>query len=501
MNMRKRIEDFFRRLYVAAWHNPVEVLLAVLFCGFGCMLYETDEIGLKVTLSYFPVLFLLTYTLNSLTDGTRLRAVYYLSALFFIPFFWKTDDFGSLAYGVTLVVVQLLYLSCDWRRDNESIFDKGACYLYAMLAAGFLSGVAWALSVSIFFSVQYIFEIWQGGEERFMAYSSSIAFAGIMPLLFLLFNRKEPGEIRMGGRLFDTLLNYVFSPALLIYAAILYLYFIKVTVLWSLPKGDVAYIVGCFILSTFLLKGCQPFLAKRYYDWFFRYSSWIVLPALVMFWVGTCYRINQYGYTEARVYLVAVGLILTGVVGLFFFRRTGHYLYAAVLAIVLLATVTYVPGITAKDIERISQVKRGNYPIRKAVGGRTEFVTLTDRLPVDLTGYETLWPIGSGNGYDGMSSRIDDSRFSLYGPGSEILFEADMDSLFAGQMKKAGLAPTDSIPEELYPDLLRIDLDSALYVVGEISVRRNSKDSAYTVSYMGEGYYLKKRLPLPAQNK
>mgnify|MGYP007110214778 CR=1 FL=1 len=77
----------------------------------------------------------------------------------------------------------------------------------------------------------------------------------------------------------------------------------------------------------------------------------------------------------------------------------------------------------------------------------------------------------------------------------------ERDSLLFRQMEKVGLAPSDSIPDDLYPDILRLDLDSALYVFGEISVYRSSPDSAYTVSYMGGGYYLKKRVSLPTRNK
>ena len=204
-----------------------------------------------------------------------------------------------------------------------------------------------------------------------MAYSSSIAFAGILPLLFLLFNREKEEEEGV-NKLFDVLLNYVLSPALLIYAVILYLYFVKVAVLWSLPKGAVAYIVVSFISATFILKSCQPFLERRYYDWFYRYSGWAVLPALVMYWVGTFYRINQYGYTEARVYLVVVGAILTGTVLLFFFRRTAHYLYAVVLAVVLLSFVTYIIGFIADiaDVD-VHQVKtEQNHQLEKSLDCR-----------------------------------------------------------------------------------------------------------------------------------
>ncbi len=497
--MKKKIEALLKRLQVAVRYNPAEVFLSVLFCCFGCALYETSCASLAVVVYYFPVLFLITCTLNSMTGGTRWRFAYYLSVLFFIPFFWKEKDFWSVFYCVTLVVMQLLYLVCDWRRDNNRFVRKGLCYLRAILSAGLLAGIAWLLSVSIYFSVQYIFEIWQYGERRFMAYSSSIAFAGILPLLFLLFNREEEKEAGV-NKLFNVLLNYVLSPALLIYAVILYLYFVKVTVLWSLPKGAVAYIVVSFISATFILKSCQPFLERRYYEWFYRYSSWIVLPALAMYWVGTFYRINQYGYTEARVYLVVVGAILTGTVLLFFFRRTAHYLYAVVLAVVLLSSVTYIPGITAGDIERISQEKRGNYPISENQDNYYEYVTLTDYSPLDVTGYEILQTVGS---YDegGVNSMMRMDTFYLCDKKQHVIFEAKTDSLLFRQMEKQGLAPTDSIPKILYPEILRLDLDSALYVFGEISAYRSSPDSTYTVSYMGGGYYLKKRVSLQARNK
>ncbi|WP_456086720.1 DUF4153 domain-containing protein [Parabacteroides sp.] len=495
--MKKKIEALLKRLQVAVRHNPAEVVLSVLFCCFGCALYETSCTSLAVVVHYFPVLFLVTCTLNSMTVGSSWRFAYYLSVLFFIPFFWEENDFGSIFYWVTLVVVQLLYLVCDWRRDNDWFVRKGLCYLRAVLSAGLLAGIAWLLSISIYYSIQYIFEIWQYGERRFMAYSSSIAFIGILPLLFLLFNREKEESV---NKLFEVLLNYVLSPALLIYAVILYLYFIKVILLWSLPKGAVAYIVVSFVSATFILKSCQSFLERRYYDWFYRHSGWAVLPALVMYWVGAFYRINQYGYTEERVYLVVVGAILTGTVLLFFFRRTAHYLYAAVLAAVLLSLVTYIPGITAGDIERASQEKRDNYPIPKSPNNYYEYVTITDYSPLDVTGYETLQTVGR---YDegAVNSMIQMDTFYLCDKKQQILFEAERDSLLFRQMEKAGLAPADSIPEDLYPAILRLDLDSALYVLGEISVYRSSPDSAYTVSYMGGGYYLKKRVSLPTHNK
>ena len=111
-----------------------------------------------------------------------------------------------------------------------------------------------------------------------------------------MFNeRRERSWLPSKSKLFDVLLNYVLSPALLIYAVILYLYFIKIAVLWSLPKGAVASIVVSFTAAAFILKGCQVFLTRRYYDWFYDHASLAVFPALVMFWIGTLYLFETFG--------------------------------------------------------------------------------------------------------------------------------------------------------------------------------------------------------------
>lgn len=70
--MKKKIEALLKRLQIAVQHNPAEVVLSVLFCCFGCALYETSWARLAVVVYYFPVLFLITCTLNSMTEGSRL---------------------------------------------------------------------------------------------------------------------------------------------------------------------------------------------------------------------------------------------------------------------------------------------------------------------------------------------------------------------------------------------------------------------------------------------
>ncbi|RHJ91058.1 DUF4153 domain-containing protein [Parabacteroides bouchesdurhonensis] len=485
--MNKKIEALWTRLLLAVQKNPAEVLLAVFFCVLGCYYFESRNEDWESVLSYSPVLFLTTYILNYLTLGKKGRVFYYISVLFFIPVYIWIENTFDITFWITLIIMQLIYMVSRWKLDNDAFMQVGIRYIAAWLAACLLTVIAWLLAISIYFSIHYIFEIWGNYEERFIAYATSFAFAGVMSLLFLMFNQnRDNGKVK--NKVFDVLVNFVLSPALLIYAVILYLYFIKVTVIWSLPKGAVAYIVISFTSATFLLKGFQAFVSKRYYDWLYRWSSWGVLPALVMYWVGVYYRINQYGFTEARVYLVIIGLILTGTAFLFFSKRAGRYLYVSLLAIALLSAVTYIPGITAKDIERISQMKRDNYPPKTNYAGLKEDGYIESDIPVDIEGFRMMhkvfnYPTDKGFYFSGGK----DSTI-LYNADESILFAEQTDSLFYRQLRKVGLTPYDSIPESVYPDLLRIDMDSAALILDYIYFQR---DSVYQGVYMLPKCYLK----------
>lgn len=488
--MKKRLEVMWEQARMAVRSNPVEVLMAILVCWLNCYRYEKGEMyAYDMLLHYFPVLFLFTYTLNSRFKEGKFRVIYYLSGIVCLLFLGFTEKWEfSATYIVSLVVIQLVYLVSGWKRDNHTFMGEGLRYLRALLSSGLLAGIVWLLSLSIYFCITYIFEIWKMTDNNIFIYIPCLSFMGVMPLLFLMFNGKKDEVDFMGSRLFGVLLNYVLSPALLIYAVILYLYFIKIAVLWSLPKGAVAYIVVSFASAIFLLKGCQVFLAHRYYDWFYNRASLVVLPTLVLYWIGALYRIHEYGFTELRVYLVVVGLILTGVAFLFLSNRWGHYLFAALWAIGLLVVVTYIPGITAHDIERISQAGRDTHidememiPVYKEISSNE---------PINIEGYRSLEKITNYDGIDGIIN-LDfkgDSLSILDGNGT-LMYQKSTEDFLDGQMAKVGLARRDTIPVSAYPKFLQLELDSGKVVLESINMMR---DTVYHVNSVYGDVYLKR---------
>lgn len=496
--MKEKWKHIGMRLFQAIRKNPVEVFLALFFCLAGCVYYENKGAGVENLLHYAPVLFLLTYTFNRFTAAHRKgRWLYYLSGCFFLPFYSFAWDGRSITYSVTLVVVQLFYLLAGWERENRPFVRSALTYLGAILSSGLLAMIAWLLSISIYFSIHAIFEIWDSLENRFLAYTAAFFFGSLAPLLFLMFNEKQ----RKGweeNKVFPALLNFVLSPALLIYAVILYLYFLKIVFLWSLPKGVVAWIVMSFVAGGFCLKGCQLFLAQRRYDWFYNRFSYVVLPALAMYWVGASYRICQYGFTQARVYLVVAGLILTATAFFFFSRRTGRYVYVALVAIVLLSVVTYIPGITAGDIERFSQSRRLVAPsdLETTSADSVEYFIFQRSDPIDIRDYRTLQVVSwySKDNEKGIWTDFRADSFFVTEGLTCVLWAEPVDSLLSGQLRKLNIAEGDTIPKSLYPLLFDLEKDSVRFVLDRVSFERRIHEgkASYQINYIEGGYYLKR---------
>lgn len=91
-----------------------------------------------------------------------------------------------------------------------------------------------------------------------------------------------------------------------------------------------------------------------------------------------------------------------------------------------------------------------------------------------------------------MWTLVERDTLFLYDKNEHLIFREHIPILFKRQMEKVGLTPFDSIKKADYPALLRIELDSALLLLDEISVERFYPDSAYTVNAIYPGFYLQK---------
>ncbi len=360
--MKERIRIFLRQCLDTLRFCPVEAALTLFFFVYCALMVEEAAIveDREAYISLFPLLFSAAFLLNRWLPRGPGRWAYYLSGLVAIPLLWLDlqDWVRTISYFMALALCPLVVCLSRWRRENIDFVSDALHYVKNLFFAGLLTGLGYGLLMAIYFSLRYIFPgLPLGDESKVALYAAMLFFIILLPLIFLTFTRLQEDGFTPES-FADILMNYVFSPALLAYTAILYAYFVKILFTWSLPRGGVAYMVFCFALLAVLVKAYQPLLQKRLYDWFYDRFQWISIPALVMFWIGVGYRISQYGLTQGRVYLLVCGAIMTLTVLMFFSKRWGRYLYATVVAVFLLALFTYVPGTTAREVGIDSQRAR-----------------------------------------------------------------------------------------------------------------------------------------------
>ncbi len=295
MKIQAKIRTFLAENLVTLRRAPVEMAVAAYLFVIGVLAQHHVFPYSGEQLLAGPIVLLLTFLCNKWFAKGWLRALYYLSGLAVIPFRWA--DMGEWienpAYYVTIIIGLLAGLLCGWHKDNRRFTEDLLRYVWDGISALFLTGVAYLLLLAIFFSIVYIFGIFEGITSDFCADAALLFFIVLWPLVFLTFNRKsEPAEPE-SSKLLDTLLNWVLSPAVLAYTVLLYLYFAKIVATWSLPRGGIAYLVFGFTLIAVAAQAGQTLLNKRYYDWFYNRFSLISLPALAMFWGGVAMPLER----------------------------------------------------------------------------------------------------------------------------------------------------------------------------------------------------------------
>ena len=467
----------YREIGTAIVGHPVEMLLAAAFFLIGCCsewVPQGKAWDLFNVLRYGVGLFVLTYLLHKMKEWTWAKVGYYLSPLLAVAVCFIHDDCPG-RIGITLLLVQLLYLWCIGEKENRAFTRTAVHYVEAMAVSFALGTVVCIALLLITSSVYYIFELQSSVYARLIEVSAATGYGLAMPLLFLVFDRQKE-MLRGDGKVAHYLLNYILSPALLAYTFILYLYMAKIAVSASLPKGGVAAMVMGFVSLLFILRSLQGFLAKTYYRWYYRRASWIALPTLALAWWGTMYRIGEYGWTVMRVYLVVALCTLTFMAVLFLFRRYGRYRTVVLFALLSFGIFSYMPGINVEEIELWSQAGRG-LEVKK---GDVQYLYISPtEEPIDISRYTKMSII------EGHS--VANDSLKVYRD-STLLYQNSLPNLLLSQMQKAGLSPGDGIRIRDFNQMLLIEMDSSAIFLDYMNLIR--EDGRYRITYTKPGIYL-----------
>lgn len=339
---------------------PLEALLGVTF--FVIFLFESsvrDILGKSdvfyLFFWFFPQ-YVLLFTLHKLS-GKHLtfRVLYCLSWFLWIPLLVLDPVNPGWSLGIAYIIAIVLLIIGKEPLGNEP-YGQNILDTVINVAAGFIIGFLLIAIVDIIIaSVNFLFDL-DLKDKWFTNPMAFIAFV-IIPLLCCSFVENNSYK-EANGKILKILIDYIFSPALIIYTAILYIYIGRIVLRWELPNGGVAYIVAIFMAVGLICQLFRLLVEKRHFEWFYKAFPFIAIAPLILLWIGAFRRIGEYGLTEVRVYLICLALLLTVFTALLVKDKTRNFQLMTMIMAIAAILFTYIPGIRAKDFGIRSQKAR-----------------------------------------------------------------------------------------------------------------------------------------------
>ena len=339
---------------------PLEALLGVTY--FVIFLFESsvrDILGKSdvfyLFFWFFPQ-YVLLFTLHK-WSGKHLafRVLYRLSWFLWIPLLvWGPVNQGW-SLGIAYIIAIVLLIIGKEPLGNEP-YGQNILDTVINVAAGFIIGFLLIAIVDIIIaSVNFLFDL-DLKDKWFTNPMAFIAFV-IIPLLCCSFVENNSYK-EANGKILKILIDYIFSPALIIYTAILYIYIGRIMLRWELPNGGVAYIVAIFMAVGLICHLFRLLVEKRHFEWFYKAFPFIAIAPLILLWIGAFRRIGEYGLTEVRVYLICLALLLTVFTAMLVKDKTRNFQLMTMIMAIAAILFTYIPGIRAKDFGIRSQKAR-----------------------------------------------------------------------------------------------------------------------------------------------
>lgn len=260
-------------------------------------------------------------------DNIKIIFAYALGAVFlFIYYNFFLDDIGIIAgsrYIATMIA--LIIISFYIPRFGE----KGSYEYYVMdVFSGFsltfiYSFVLYFGLAAIFLTIDQLFDVNIKSELYYYMFLIVTFIFAVSLFLSKLPNVNEKYENIEYTKALNILLIYIVIPLISIYTAILYVYFAKILVTREWPRGLVSHLVlwystisvGVIFLITPILE--ENRIAKLFKRWFPK----IVLPVIFMMFLSIYQRVDQYGITENRYYIIVLGLWVLGIMLYFSIKK------------------------------------------------------------------------------------------------------------------------------------------------------------------------------------
>ena len=358
------VGDLKRGLGRCARRFPAAVFfIAALTCWLLCLSHNLDPGDrLAATLTYYlsvgiPLSVMLqlwceemeshTHRLAAQTVGQVLLAA---DAVFLYAYDPTTTIVIAHAAAVTAIVIAVFIIPFYHEKGDLPIWNFAwktavACIKASITGMLFTGGIELLLfSVSMLFDIDIREEIYLDVSIIINVGFATLFFIGMLPA-----DEAKHDPLPRTNEFLRIMVHYVFIPLVACYAAVLYVYAVRILVMWELPDGYVSWLVtvlmaGCVAIEAGLYPFRQFPVKKKSNELIARWLPMLIMPLLVLMTIGIARRFSDYGITVARLYLAAFNLWCYGVCITLFITRARRisWIPASFAAVFLFTSV--LPG-------------------------------------------------------------------------------------------------------------------------------------------------------------
>ena len=374
-----------------------------------------------------------------------------------------------LFYGLTiLLTIGYFYFMTDDKVDNKMLihllvisFALFAAYLYLPSSKNALNfgNVALAHFKSAFTAILYGIVLYVGiaaiigaidillydVDYKSYAHAANIIFIFFTPLYYLSllpkFNSRDENDDAKKEisftypRFLDILVSYITIPLITAFTAVLIIYFIKILATGVWPVGQVGPMVLGYSAAGYFIYILSSNLNNKFSELYRKLFPLILIPLVVMQMVSSYIRIDAYGITESRYYVVLFGIfsIVCALMLIFDKKKNPNTI---VLLSAVFALMSIIPPVDAFTVSKNSQERRLTEILNRnkmIVDG--EIVKKTDLSTDDMFEITNISNYMYGMGYlDDMDWFPDKYADNYYGNFKNIYgFEQYYDRGFPGQ--------------------------------------------------------------------
>lgn len=269
---------------------------------------------------------------------------------------------GLKSFLIVLSATVLVFLAPFFCAGKANAFWQFSIAITARFFQTFLYFAILFLGIVLLIqSVDYLFQLKL--DEKYFADAWFIItgiFASVYGLAGVPSNYKSLDQTTAYPKFLRVLTEYFLVPLVSLYLIVLYAYSAKILFTWEWPLGGVAaWIMGFSavgVLTYFFIYSIkEKFLGyvEFYKKWFFVF----LLPLLVVLGLSIWIRIQSYGVTQDRYFVVAFGVWALILAAFYLISRSRNLKFLAASLFVILLLTMYGPQ-SVFEVPRVSQMGR-----------------------------------------------------------------------------------------------------------------------------------------------